>query len=74
MKFNKSTESDFYYVGFNDDIAAGKIITFSGKFYPCDYRSFHAYELIEIANFIDKLNLESCIDTASTFTSNSVQS
>ena len=74
MKFNKSAESDFWYVGDEFDRHLGKII--KNEF----YRSYSFAPSILISSLpeqhiepilakIKELNRESGIDTISTFTS-----
>lgn len=74
MKFNKSAESAFWYVGFDNDNAAGKIevfrdqIVFESGLY---YRRLTTKEMREITEFMENIERESGIDTTSTFKSNS---
>jgi len=73
MKFNKSAESDFYYVGDDQNNAVGKILTifFKGCFFqPRDNHTLSTKQMSEIFDFMIHLEKDLGIDTASTFTSN----
>jgi len=76
MKFNKSAESDLWYVGDDYDRSIGRIIrTFLE--YDCEQYLFEPNGLYflsdssldQISAKIKELNRESGIDTTSTFTS-----
>jgi len=72
MKFNKSAESDFWYVGDEDDTHMGTIRQEKGilKFQSSIFcRKLTTKEMFEIAGFMLTQEKELGIDTTSTFTS-----
>ena len=76
MKFNKSAESDFWYVEGDDGLCIGRIKQYENSarfiFEPTGLMSdINFDQMMKIANFLKKLEKEHGIDTTSTFTSNS---
>lgn len=73
MKFNKSEESDYYYVEGDDGNVHGKIIL-DGNYIYFDQglaKKSNSKELKIISDFMTGLEFAFSIDTTSTFTSNS---
>ena len=74
MKFNKSADSDFWYVAYDSDFHAGKIIILNDHVYfeSRGFSTYTAIDLLQISNKIDDIEKQYGIDTTSTFTSNSL--
>ena len=72
MKFNKSAESDHYYVGFDSDLFAGNIVKLksrNGYIFKSHLCYFDETDLDQISAKIKELDKQLGIDTTSTFTS-----
>lgn len=72
MKFNKSEESDKWYVGFDNDRAAGVIYKMSHGFHfdQLNHIVLSAQFMRPIVEFMEELERQHDISTTSTFTSN----